>query len=141
MAVLLDTSCLYALLDKDDRHHKDTIKFAETTNETLLIPEIILPEISYLVNKYLGVEVEVKLLSSIKEGELALETFLPADLERVIEVISTYKDKKIGFVDASIVAIAERLNITKIFTLDKHFRIIRPRHIATFEIYPSFEPT
>lgn len=137
MAVLLDTSCLFALLDKDDRHHKDTIKFAESTNEALIVPDVILPEISYLVNKYLSVEVEVKLLSSIKVGELALESFLPTDLERVIELISTYKDEKIGFVDASIVAIAERLKITKILTLDKHFHLIRPRHITAFEIYPA----
>lgn len=136
MAILLDTSCLYALLDKDDRHHKSTVSFVERTQETLLVPDVILPEISYLVNKYLKVEVEVKLLSSIKAGELALETFLPADLERIIEVISTYKDKKLGFVDAAIVAIAERLNIAKILTLDKHFRLVRPKHIAAFEIYP-----
>ncbi len=136
MAILLDTSCLFALLDKDDRHHESTTKFVESTDETLLVPEVVLPEISYLINKYLGVEVEVKLLSSIRRGELALETFLPADLERVIEIISVYRDKKIGFVDAAILAMAERLNIAKILTLDEHFRFIRPRHITAFEVYP-----
>lgn len=137
MAVLLDTSCLFALLDKDDRYHKTTLSFVESTSETLIVPDVILPELSYLVNKYLTVEAEVKLLSSIIEGELALESLLLTDLERVIELISTYRDKKIGFVDASIVATAERLNVTKVLTLDKHFRLIRPRHIAAFEIYPA----
>lgn len=136
MAILLDTSCLFALLDRDDRYHKNTIKFAESTNDTLIVPDVVLPETSYLVNKYLGVEAEVKLLSSIRDGELAIETFVPADIERIIEVVSTYKDQKLGFVDASIVAIAERLNIVKILTLDKHFRLIRPKHVANFEIYP-----
>ncbi len=124
-----------ALLDKDDRHHKKTIKFVESTNETLIVPDVILPELPYLVNKYLTVEVEVKLLSSIREGELALELFLLSDLKRVIEVISTYKDTKIGFVDAAIVAMAERLNIGKILTLDIHFRMVRPRHVSAFEVY------
>ena len=136
MAILLDTSCLFALLDRDDKYHKNTIKFAESTNDTLIVPDVVLPEASYLVNKYLGVEAEVKLLSSIRDGELAIETFVPADIERIIEVVSTYKDQKLGFVDASIVAMAERLNIVKILTLDKHFRLIRPKHIANFEIYP-----
>lgn len=136
MAVLLDTSCLFALLDKDDRHHRDTTKFVEGAHEALVVPDVILPEISYLVNKYLNVEVEVKLLSSIIEGELALELFLPTDLKRVIEVISTYRDKKIGFVDAAIVAMAERLNIGKILTLDNHFRMVRPKHVSAFEVYP-----
>ena len=67
---------------------------------------------------------------------MALETFLPADLERVIDVISTYKDKKIGFVDAPVVVMAERLKVKKIMTLDKHFRLMRPKHIAAFDIYP-----
>ncbi len=136
MAILVDTSCLFALLDKDDRHHKSTTKFVESTNETLLVPDVILPEISYLINKYLGVEVEVKLLSSIGRGELALETFSLADLDRTIELISTYKDKKIGFVDAAILAMAERLNISKILTLDEHFRFVRPGRITAFEVYP-----
>ena len=125
-----------ALLDKDDRHHRDTTKFVGDADETLVVPDVILPEISYLVNKYLNVEVEVKLLSGIREGELALEIFLPADLERTIEVISTYMDQKIGFVDAGIVAMAERLSITKILTLDNHFRLIKPRHTSAFEVYP-----
>jgi len=136
MALLVDTNCLYALMDRNDNHHHEVVNFVENTNEALLVPEIILPEISYLINKYLGVEVEIKLLSSIAEGELGLELFLSTDVNRVIELISTYKDQEIGFVDAAIVAMAERLSIIKILTIDKHFRIIKPKHISTFEIYP-----
>lgn len=136
MPVLLDTSCLFALLDRDDKHHRNTVKFVENSNETLIAPDIILPEVSYLINKYLNAEAEIKLLSSVGNGELALETFLLSDVDRVIELLSTYKDAKIGFADAAVVAMAERLNITKILTLDKHFRIVRPRHIDAFEIYP-----
>lgn len=137
MAVLLDTSCFFALLDKDDRHHKNTVEFIEGTSETIIVPNVILPELSYLVNRYLNVDVELKLLSSIEAGELALECLLQTDLKRVIELIATYKDSKIGFVDASIVAIAERLNIIKILTLDNHFRIIKPKHATAFEVYPA----
>lgn len=136
MAVLVDTSCLFALLDKGDRHHKNTTKFVGSTDETLIVPDVVLPETSYLVNKYLGVDVEMRLLGGIREGELALEIFMPSDLGRVIEVLSTYRESKIGFVDAAIVAMAERLGITKILTVDKHFRLIRPRHVPIFEIYP-----
>lgn len=136
MAAILDTSCLYALLDADDNGHRQTLKSVEAVAETLLIPDIVLPEISYLVNKYLGVEAEIKLLSSIEDGELALETFLPQDVSRVSQLIAAYRDSRIGFVDAAIVAIAERLGVVKVFTLDKHFRMIRPRHAAGFEVLP-----
>jgi predicted nucleic acid-binding protein len=41
------------------------------------------------------------------------------------------------FVDAIIVAIAERLNITRVLTLDvRDFRMFSPRHCAAFELLP-----
>ena len=136
MAAILDTSCLYALMDADDGGHRRTLKAVEAFAETLLLPDVVLPEVSYLVNKYLGVEAEIKLLSSIEDGELALETFLQQDISRVAQLIAGYRDSRIGFVDAAIVAMAERLGVTKVFTLDKHFRMIRPMHAAGFEVLP-----
>ena len=43
-----------------------------------------------------------------------------------------------GYVDASIVAIAERLNVTRIATLDqRHFRMMRPRHVDALTLPPN----
>ena len=40
-------------------------------------------------------------------------------------------------VDASLVAIAERMEITTIATLDKrHFTVVRPAHCSAFELIP-----
>lgn len=136
MAAILDTSCVYALMDADDDGHRRTLKAVEAFDETLLLPDVVLPEVSYLVNKYLGVEAEIKLLAGIEDGELALETFLPQDVSRVAQLIAGYSDSRIGFVDGAIVAMAERLGVTKVFTLDKHFRMIRPRHAVGFEVLP-----
>ncbi|GFP26565.1 hypothetical protein HKBW3S25_02061, partial [Candidatus Hakubella thermalkaliphila] len=44
------------------------------------------------------------MLADIKEGNLALKILKPVDLTRTIEVIATYRDARIGFVDASLVA-------------------------------------
>lgn len=136
MAAILDTSCVYALLDADDGGHRQTLKAVEDFAETLLLPDVVLPEVSYLVNKYLGVEAEIKLLSSIEDGELALESFMQQDVSRVAALVSGYRDSRIGFVDAAIVAMAERLRVVKVFTLDKHFRMIRPLHASGFEVLP-----
>ncbi|MBT9170560.1 MAG: Ribonuclease VapC26 [Actinobacteria bacterium] len=103
-----------------------------------MIPSTILPEISYLINKYLSVEVELKMLADIKEGNLALKILKPVDLTRTIEVIATYRDARIGFVDASLVAMAERLKVGKILTTDvAHFAMFRPQGMGTFEIVPQ----
>ena len=46
-------------------------------------------------------------------------------------------DAHLGFIDAAIVAIPERLGATRLLTLDRRdFSIIRPRHVAAFEILP-----
>lgn len=60
-----------------------------------------------------------------------------SDLERAAELLDQYHDSKLDFVDATIVAMAERLNVRRILTLDRrHFEMIRPRHCPAFEILP-----
>ena len=46
-------------------------------------------------------------------------------------------DSRIDFVDACVMAVAERFGSTKILTLDQRdFRLFRPRHCNSFEILP-----
>jgi len=41
-------------------------------------------------------------------------------------------------VDAAVIAIAERLNLTEVATVDrKHFSIVRPRHVSAFRLLPQ----
>ena len=59
------------------------------------------------------------------------------DLERVNQILEQYADSQLDFVDAVIVAISERLRITRVLTLDRRdFSIMRPRHCDYFEILP-----
>ncbi len=40
-------------------------------------------------------------------------------------------------VDASVVAMAERLNISEVATLDhRHFNVVRPRHVESLTLLP-----
>ena len=59
------------------------------------------------------------------------------DWLRVIELIGIYSDLGLGTVDASIVAVAERLGLTTIATLNhRDFRVVRPSHTEAFELVP-----
>jgi predicted nucleic acid-binding protein len=52
--------------------------------------------------------------------------------------LSTYRDFPLGGVDASVVALAERLNTDLVVTLDRrHFPAIRPRHVPAFRLLPD----
>lgn len=59
------------------------------------------------------------------------------DWARAVELIDTYADLGLGVVDASLIAVAERLGITTVASLDRrHFSVVRPDHCAAFELIP-----
>jgi uncharacterized protein len=71
-------------------------------------------------------------------GELSVEHLHAADLERAAQLVSQYRDLPLGAVDASVVAAAERLDVTQIATLDRrHFGVVRPAHVEAFELLPA----
>jgi len=114
-------------------------RFFETDGqrETLIVPITVLPEVDYLVSRRMGTHVAASLMEHIATGELHVEQLTQADLLRGIQLMRQYADSDIGFVDASIVAVAERLGVRKILTLDRrHFGQIRPRHAPALEILP-----
>ncbi|AKV66261.1 hypothetical protein VL20_1074 [Microcystis panniformis FACHB-1757] len=57
-----------------------------------------------------------------------------------IDLFSTqycFAQPNLDFTDAAIIAIAERLTITRVYTLDRRdFSIIRPSHCDYFELFP-----
>ena len=65
------------------------------------------------------------------------EPVLPGDWIRIAVLVAKYHDLPLGTVDASVIATAERLGIEAVATLDRrHFTVVRPKHVAAFEILP-----
>lgn len=61
-----------------------------------------------------------------------------SDYPRVAELIDRYAESDIGYVDASVFAIVERLGESKLATLDRrHFGILRPRHTESIDLLPA----
>ena len=136
MATLVDTSALLALADRHQLQHPAVLALAGT-EQALLLPVTVLLEADYLLGTRLGVHAALAIMKSVAAGEFQLEQLTLADLHRCIELMAQYADSNIGLVDASIVAIAERLRVTRILTLDhRHFRMFRPRHCPAFELLP-----
>jgi uncharacterized protein len=53
------------------------------------------------------------------------------------ELVDTYADFPLGTTDAAVVAVAERLGIAEIATLDRrHFYAVRSRHVKVFNLLP-----
>jgi hypothetical protein len=138
MTALLDTSFLFALTDKSDRNHRRVLNVIQTIDEPLILVTVVLPEICYLIASRLGHGVMRAFLTELFNSNIKLEPISSTELARINEILVDYADSHLDFVDAAIVAIAERKNITRILTLDRRdFSIIRPRHCPYFELLPS----
>jgi len=136
MTALLDTGFLLAVLDADDEMH-DVCVIALSEERAPILPDMVIPELAYLVLRELGYPALIKFLDSVVKGELALERATLEDLTRTAEVLEKYSDHKIDFVDCAIMAMAERLNIKRIMTVDQRdFQRFRPKHCPAFEIIP-----
>ena len=137
MAIILDAGPLYALLDRSDRFHKKVVAFLKRTTEILVVPAIVLPEVSHFVLKYLDEASEQALLKSLLAEEMHLELHVQDDFARALEILEQYAGSKFGLADATVMACAERLNIRRVATLDRrHFSAFRPRHCAALELWP-----
>lgn len=137
MTAILDTSFLFALTDLSDRNHDRVLSVAQTINELLVLPTVVLPEVCYLIASRLGHRAMRQFLSNLLVSNIQLESLTPDDLKRVNEILEQYADSQLDFVDAAIVTIAERSNITRILTLDRRdFSLFRPKHCGYFELLP-----
>ena len=135
MAVLVDTGILYALADADDAWHKRARDYVEGSTDLMVTTQSVLPEVTHLLHKRLGSGAERRFLDSLVAGEIAVEALVAADLKRCAALLERYPE--IGFVDASVVAVAERLGVLAIATTDRrHFSRIRPRHGAALHLVP-----
>jgi predicted nucleic acid-binding protein len=102
-----------------------------------VVPTLAITEVAHLIGSRLGADAEVRFLGDLAAGEFAVEPVMAGDWLRIAELVSRYRNLPLGTVDASVVAAAERLDITRIATVDaRHFSVVRPRHTATFEIVP-----
>jgi predicted nucleic acid-binding protein len=110
-------------------------EFLAGERQPLLTPCTVIPEAAYLIRSRLGTHVELEFAESLAAGEIAVENLHPADLTRCAQLLVQYDF--LGLVDASLVAIAERLKMRALVTTDRRdFRRVRPKHVRAFELLP-----
>ncbi len=110
----------------------------ETHPGPLIVPTLVITEVAYLIASRLGWQAETRFLGDLAAGEMSLEPVDPKDILRIAELVARYHDLPLGTVDASVIAVAERLGVTEVATLDRrHFTVVRPRHVEAFNLLPD----
>jgi predicted nucleic acid-binding protein len=135
--LLVDTGPLVAASDTDDAHHQACRVLLEDDPGPLVTSPMVIAEAAYLLDRQLGPAAEAALFASITDGSLRVENLGHVDWERIGELVATYADLRLGGTDASLVALAERLGVATIATLNRRdFTVVRPRHVDAFELLP-----
>ncbi|GAA1940422.1 type II toxin-antitoxin system toxin ribonuclease C26 [Streptomyces durmitorensis] len=135
--ILVDTGVLIAIADRRDAHHAACVTFAEGFQGRLMVLPTVVTETAWMLERYLSPEAEASFLDSVAAGQLELVGLEPRDLARTADLVRKYADFPLGTVDASVVAVAERLRLAEVATLDRrHFSAVRPQHVQGFTILP-----
>jgi predicted nucleic acid-binding protein len=101
-----------------------------------VVPALVVAEATYLVGRRLGAKAEAAFLRGL--GETEVEPPRSDDWDRIAELVDEYGDLPLGGTDASVIALAERLDTPVVITLDRrHFTVVRPRHREALELLPS----
>lgn len=104
-------------------------------SDDLIVPATVLGEAAYLIEERAQARGVIELAGWLAQPRITVEGLLPQDLRRMTLLMSKYPD--LGFVDSSVVAIAERLMIDTIATTDRrHFTGVRPSHVERFTLVP-----
>jgi predicted nucleic acid-binding protein len=115
--ITLDTSGLFALLNRRDPDHRRAREALLEDSGPYLVPAGILAEVAYLVERRLGVGVLERFVLDLESGALTLECG-EEDLPRIRELALRYADLPLGFADASVISCAERSG-GGVLTLDR----------------------
>jgi uncharacterized protein len=137
VALICDTGPLYAAMDRADADHEICQQLLSASSERLLVPAPVVVELEWLASSRLGPQPFLSFLADVDADDVTIVDVIRADYVRIRELLSRYADLQLGFVDAAVVAIVERLDEHKLATLDRrHFTAVRPKHTGAIELLP-----
>jgi uncharacterized protein len=135
--ILLDTSFVFALNHPGDKNHLTTVRFLSDGGHTYLLAEVVLTEAAFLLNRAGGLPAVLRFLDSLLRTDATLQSITLADIERAKDIMASYPTARFDFVGCCLMALSERLTITKIGTYDRRdFSIFRPNHCDYLELLP-----
>jgi uncharacterized protein len=138
--ILCDTGPIVAAaLGDDDRHHECVELFTglHLARRRLLVPGTVVAEVGYLLARNAGARVESLFLQALADGDFEPVDLQPRDYRRAAELVQIYANLPLGTTDATVIALAERLSVDEVATLDRrHFSVVRPSHMPLLTLLP-----
>lgn len=126
---IVDAGPLIALFDRSDRYHERAKQSLENyrreTRGKLITTWPVIAEVAYLLKEHVHFQAQLDFLKWISLGGLEIFDLGRHHLPKVIEWQSRYADLDMDLADATLIVVAESLEINKVFSIDKDFSIYR----------------
>ena len=122
-------------MDRGEARHADCVAALSRLRGPLLTTWPAFTEAMYLLGDAGGWKAQQALWGMASEHVQVVDLDSPT-VERARELMAKYSNVPMSLADATLVAMAERRGIAKVFTLDSDFRIYRFRGRKTFELVP-----
>lgn len=130
--VIADASLLFALFNKRDFHHESAVEYVSELASHLTTTLAAVTETAHLLSVYPPARVDF--ITWIIAGGVFVVDLELEDYSAILQVVGKYEDLPADFGDATLVAIANRLEIQEVATFDSDFRVYkyqRRRHFKT----------
>src|ERR1700751_4723683 len=108
LVLIVDAGPLYAAAATGDKHHERAVELLAGSARPLLVPALVVTEVSYLLSDRIGPHAELAFVRAVAAGELIVEPVLASEWHRISELTEQYLDLPLGVTDASVVSLAER---------------------------------
>ncbi len=134
---IADTGFLLAVMDSRSRDHSRSLEFYDSFAGQIIVPTVLFGELSYMLYRAGGNALVLRALQGLRQSHVTHMDLSDSDYSRAFEILGKYLDTRIDFIDSCVMAIAERLQISRILTFDhRDFGLYRPAHISHFELMP-----
>ncbi len=138
MTLLVDSNVWIAAQDRQNRDHGlcSALLIEYTGTLAATVPVII--ETAWFIEDRHGPARESEFLRLVTSGAVQAIDLTLDDWSRCVELIDSYTTLRLGAVDASVIAVAERLKLTNIATMNgRDFYAVRPKHCTAFTLLPE----
>lgn len=108
MKILVDTGPLVSAIHKDDAAHDVAATALERLRRNAIVPSPVVVEVDHLARSRVGDTAARGFLKTLAGGGHQIAYLTAGLMRRAAELDSKYADLSLGFVDACVMAIAER---------------------------------
>lgn len=138
MIALLDTGFLFAAAFQQDQHHtKAATAMRHMKGRRLVVAPVVI-ESFFVAATRLSYDRAVRMFELLQTPAFEILDLTAGDMVRMREIMRQYRDAELDIADVAQMAVAERLNITRIYTFDRRdFGMVIPKHTSHFELLPN----